>query len=141
MSIGVFAINLVCYLFYTHYWSAKSNFAKYLFTYFQTRKQNSLLNRCCLNVQFDTKINGTLVITKRIVVFPHMECHLMKITKFTSILILWFHVSYEKLIIFLKVKNFQNLSCPILEKINGIMIKIVFDALKIYGAPKLCTVM
>jgi hypothetical protein len=44
-----------------------------------------------------------------------------------------------------KVKNFQNPSCHILEKINeNYDKKYIFgyhDALKIYGAPKLCTVM
>jgi hypothetical protein len=44
-----------------------------------------------------------------------------------------------------KVKNFQNPSCPILEKINENYDKKYFFgffvALKIYGAPKLCTVM
>ena len=41
----------------------------------------------------------------------------------------------EKLGIFSKVKIFQNPSCYILEKINENY------ALKIYGAPNLCTVM
>ena len=45
----------------------------------------------------------------------------------------------EKLGIFSKVKFFQNHSCPILEKINENY--DYHDALKIYGAPKLCTVM
>ena len=44
-----------------------------------------------------------------------------------------------------KVKFFQNPSCHILEKINkNYDKKLIFgycDALKIYGAPKLCTVM
>ena len=44
-----------------------------------------------------------------------------------------------------KVKIFQNPSCPILEKINETYDKKYFlgyhEALKIYGAPKLCTVM
>ena len=44
-----------------------------------------------------------------------------------------------------KVKKFQNPSCHILEKINENYDKKYFfgyhDALKIYGAPKLCTVM
>jgi hypothetical protein len=44
-----------------------------------------------------------------------------------------------------KVKFFQNPSCPILEKINENYDKKYFfgchEALKIYGAPKLCTVM
>ena len=44
-----------------------------------------------------------------------------------------------------KVKKFQNPSCHILEKINeNYDKKLIFgyhDALKIYGAPKLCTVM
>jgi hypothetical protein len=44
-----------------------------------------------------------------------------------------------------KVKNFQNPSCPILEKINENYDKKYFfdyhEALKIYGAPKLCTAM
>jgi hypothetical protein len=43
-----------------------------------------------------------------------------------------------------KVKIFQKLSCPILEKINENYDKKYFfgyhGALKIYGAPKLCTV-
>ena len=38
-----------------------------------------------------------------------------------------------------KVKFFQNPSCPILEKIKYFFGS--YDALKIYGAPKLCTVM
>ena len=44
-----------------------------------------------------------------------------------------------------KVKKIQNPSCPILEKINENYDKKYFfgyhEALKIYGAPKLCTVM
>ena len=44
-----------------------------------------------------------------------------------------------------KVKNFQKLSCPILEKINENYDKKYFfgyhGALKIYGAPKLFPVM
>ena len=44
-----------------------------------------------------------------------------------------------------KVKKFQNPSCPILEKINKNYDKNKFfgchEAFKIYGAPKLCTVM
>ena len=51
----------------------------------------------------------------------------------------------EKLGIFSKVKFFLNPSCPILEKINkNYDRKKLFgyhDALKIYGATKLCTVM
>ena len=46
---------------------------------------------------------------------------------------------------FLKSENFKNPSCHILEKINENYDKKYFfgyhDALKIYGAPKLCTVM
>ena len=49
----------------------------------------------------------------------------------------------EKLEIFSKAKNFQDPSCPILEKMNENYDKKLFfgyhDALKIYGAPKLCT--
>jgi hypothetical protein len=44
-----------------------------------------------------------------------------------------------------KVKNFQNPFYPILEKINENYDKKYFfgyhESLKIYGAPKLCTVM
>ena len=43
-----------------------------------------------------------------------------------------------------KVKIFQNPSCYILEKIHENYYKIFFGyhvALKMYGAPKLCTVM
>ena len=44
-----------------------------------------------------------------------------------------------------KGKNFQNPSCPILKKINENYDKKYFfgyqEALKIYGAPTLCTVM
>jgi hypothetical protein len=51
----------------------------------------------------------------------------------------------EKLGIFSKVTIFQNPSCYILEKINKNYDNIFFfgyhDALKIYWAPKLCTVM
>ena len=50
----------------------------------------------------------------------------------------------EKLGILSKVKKFQNPSCPILETINKNNDKNLFfgyDALKIYGAPKLCTFM
>ena len=50
----------------------------------------------------------------------------------------------EKLGIFSKVKHFQNPSCYILENINESYDKKFFgyhDELKIYEAPKLCTVM
>ena len=51
----------------------------------------------------------------------------------------------EKFVTPSKVKTFQNPSCHILEKINeNYDKKLIFgyhDALKIYGAPKLCTVM
>ena len=46
----------------------------------------------------------------------------------------------EKLGIFSKVNFFQNPSY-ILEKINAIIFFGYHDTLKIYGAPKLCTVM
>ena len=49
-----------------------------------------------------------------------------------------------KFLITSKVKNFQNPFCHILEIINKDYQKNVFgyhDALKIDGAPKLCTVM
>ena len=50
----------------------------------------------------------------------------------------------EKLGIFSKVKIFQNPSCFKLEKINENYDTVFFgyhDLLKIYGTPKLCTVM